>query len=173
VELFLNGKSLGKKPAGDRRDFKAVFKTTYQPGELTAVSYAKDRKEIGRTMLRTAGPALQLHAHSETAALKADGADLAYINIELADKDGIVKPLADRKVTVRVEGAGSLLGFGSAAPFTEERFTDEEHTTYYGRALAIVRAGLKAGTVQVTVSAEGCETQTLTIPVGKSVEVLN
>ena len=43
-------------------------------------------------------------------------------------------------MTVRVEGAGTLLGFGSAAPSIEERFTDEERTTYYGRALAVRRA---------------------------------
>jgi len=83
----------------------------------------------------------------------------------LVDENGIVKPLADRKVTLHVEGAGALLGLGSARPFTEESFTDNEYTTYQGRALAVVRAGLKAGATQVTISAEGCETKMLTIPV--------
>jgi beta-galactosidase len=165
VELFQEGRSLGKKPAGDQHNFKAVFKTTYSPGEITAFSYAKDGKEIGRTTLKTAGQQLHLHVYSEVPALKADGADLAYIHILLADENGIVKPLADRQVTVHVDGAGSLFGFGSANPLTEESFTDEVHTTYQGRALAVVRAGLAAGTVIVTVSTEGCKTIVLTIPV--------
>jgi beta-galactosidase len=165
VALFLNGSLIGKKPAGDARDFKAIFKTTYQPGELTAVAYAQDGREIGRTTLATAGPELCLHAQSEAATLKADGADLAYINITLADKKGIVKPLADRKVAVQVEGAGTLMGLGCANPLTEEIFADDEHTTYLGRALAVVRAGMKPGTVKVTVSAQGLQTQVLTIPV--------
>jgi beta-galactosidase len=58
-----------------------------------------------------------------------------------------------------------LQGLGSANSYNEESFTSSEHTTYYGRALVVVRAGLKSGTVKVTVSAEGCEMQALTIPV--------
>jgi beta-galactosidase len=172
VELFLNGKSLGEKPAGDHHNFKAVFKTTYQPGELTAVSYAKDGKEIGYTTLKTASQHLHLHVHPEVSKLRADGADLAYVNIMLADENGIVKPLVDRKVTVHVEGAGLLMGFGSANPLTEESFMDAEHTTYRGRALAVVRAGLKAGIVKMTVSAGDCETKVLTIPVEELIEPL-
>ncbi|MFZ2095542.1 MAG: glycoside hydrolase family 2 TIM barrel-domain containing protein [Anaerolineales bacterium] len=165
VELFLNGKSLGKKPAGERHDFKAVFKTTYQPGELTAVSYTKDRKEIAQTSLKTASKQLQLNIHSETTKLKSDGADLAYVNIMLTDENGIVKPLADRRVTVQVEGAGKLMGFGSANPVTEESFTDDTHSTYQGRAIAVVRAGLMVGNIGITISTEGCETVVLVIPV--------
>ena len=171
VELFLNGKTLGKKSTGDDHDYKAVFKTSYRPGELIAVSYTKDGKEIGRKSLKTARQQLHLHVHSEVSKLQADGADLAYVNITLADENGIVNPLADRKVTVHVEGVGSLLGFGSANPFTEESFTDNEHTTYQGRALAVVRAGLETGTVKMTVSTEGCETKVLTIPVDEKVEI--
>jgi beta-galactosidase len=166
VELFLNGRSLGSKPAGQRHNFKAVFKPRYQPGQLTAVAYRRDGQEIARTSLTTASHELQLHVHPEVSRLKADGADLAYINITLADENGIVNPLAERLVTVQVEGAGSLLGFGSADPFTEESFCDQVHTTYQGRALAVVRAGLEAGMVQVRLSAEECETQELHISVG-------
>jgi beta-galactosidase len=165
VELFLNGKSLGQKPTGDDHDFKAIFRTAYQPGELSAVSYALDGKEIGRSCLKTASQQVQLHVHSEVNKLSADGADLAYVNILLADENGTANPLADRLVTVKVEGAGTLMGFGSANPFTEESFSDETHTTYLGRALAVVRAGLMTGSVKVTVSALGCEPVVLIIPV--------
>jgi beta-galactosidase len=165
VELFLNGRSLGKKPAGQAHHFKAVYKTTYQPGELTARSYLKNGEEIGRMTLKTASHPLQLHVQSEVSSLKADGTDLAFINILLGDENEIIDPLADRLVTIQAEGAGSLLGFGSANPLTEERFTDYEHTTYFGRLLAVVRAGLNAGVVKITVSTHGCEPKVLTIPV--------
>jgi beta-galactosidase len=165
VELFLNGKSLGRKPAGERNNFKAIFETKYEPGELTAVSCAKNGNEISRTSLRTASQQLHLHIHSEVAKLRADGADLAYINILLGDENGIINPLADRLVSVDVEGAGKLEGFGSANPFTEESFLDAMHNTYYGRALLVVRAGTQSGEVKITVSAEGCETKELVIPV--------
>nr|MDO8085175.1 hypothetical protein [Candidatus Sigynarchaeum springense] len=97
-------------------------------------------------------------------ALKAIGQDLAYIDISLADENGIVKPLVDRKVSIKVEGEGTLLGFGSANPFTGEVFNAPEHATYYGRALAVVRSGYKPGKVKVTISANGCETREIVIP---------
>jgi beta-galactosidase len=64
-----------------------------------------------------------------------------------------------------VSGAGTLLGFGSAQPITEEGFSSERHSTYYGRALAVVRSGHQAGDVTVTVSAQDCLPSTLVIPV--------
>ncbi len=163
VELFLNGRSLGKQSCGERHAFQAIYRIHYQPGQLTAVAYAKDGTEIARSSLQTASHTLQIDARPEVVRLKADGADLAYIPISLADEDGTVNPLADRLLTVQVEGAGTLLGFGSANPFSEERFVDQVHTTYQGRALAVVRAGWEAGMVKVTISAEGCETKVLEI----------
>ena len=64
--------------------------------------------------------------------------------------NGVVESNADRKLTVTVEG-GELLGFGSATPRTEERFDAGEYTTYYGRALVIVRAG-ESGKMIVSVA---------------------
>ncbi len=65
--------------------------------------------------------------------------DAAFVAIELVDEAGTVHPAADRAVTLTIEGPGELLGFGSANPCTSERFGDATHTTYEGRALAVVR----------------------------------
>ena len=83
----------------------------------------------------------------------------------LTDPDGVIKASDDRKITVQVTGAGTLQGLGSARPHMAENFVSETHTTYYGQALAAVRAGYEAGEILVTVSCEGLETQILTIPV--------
>ena len=63
---------------------------------------------------------------------------------------------ADREVTVTVDGPGVLQGFGSAAPATEESYLDDVHTTFDGRALAVVRP-TGPGAIIVTVAAEGCD----------------
>ena len=68
----------------------------------------------------------------------------------------------DRPVTVRVEGAGVLQGLGSAKPNTEERFDAATHTTFDGRTLAIIRP-VEEGSIEVTVSADGCEDVTVTV----------
>ena len=85
-----------------------------------------------------------------------------FVPVLLADRKGRVESNADRTVTVTVEG-GELLGFGSANPRTEERFDSGTYTTYYGRALAAVRAG---GQEQLTVTAtDGVSRASAVIPV--------
>ena len=94
--------------------------------------------------------------------VRTDGTDLAYVDLMLADADGTVFLGLDRPVTVAVEGPGVLAGLGSAAPATEESFRDDVHTTFDGRALAVVRPD-GAGTITVTATAEGCEPVSVTV----------
>ncbi|WP_419875418.1 glycoside hydrolase family 2 TIM barrel-domain containing protein [Candidatus Pristimantibacillus sp. PTI5] len=164
VELLLNGKSIGIAPAGEANRFKAIFDTVYQPGELTAVAYVNG-EETGRMVLTTAGKGLQLKLENDHEELQSSGADLAYIMIALTDENGILQTAADRKVSVTVEGAGTLQGFGSADPKSLENFCDAERTTFDGKVLAVVRSKSEAGAITVTASAEGCATQSITIQV--------
>ena len=145
VELLLNGRSLGRRRP---RRFVARFRTPYRPGELLAVGYRAGR-ETGRSTLVSAGPA-RLRLVAETRTLAADGQDLAFVHVELADDHGTVEMLATDAVTISVTGPGDLAGFGSAAPETEETFTGDTHTTYYGRALAVIRAGHRPGPITVS-----------------------
>lgn len=102
---------------------------------------------------------------SPSCELRADGDSLAYLNITLGDENGVLKPLADRLIVVDVSGAGTLAGFGSANPITEEGFASTTATSFQGRALAVVRSGSAPGEVRVTVSADGCRPVELTLPV--------
>lgn len=148
VELFLNGKSLGKKKV---KDCKAVYKTRYQAGELRAAAYdASGRMQGESTLVSAAGP-LQIRAAADKKAVKPG--ELVYLDIRLTDADGIVEANADTMLTAAAEG-GELLGLGSADPRTEERFESGKYTTYYGRAQAVVRAG-KAGTVTISIQGDG------------------
>ena len=151
VELLLNGRALGRRPAGAKRAYVARFRTRYEPGELTAVAYRRG-VEVGRSTLRSADrPRLRLHAES-TELHGPD--DLAYIQILLADADGTVDATSDDRVTVSVSGPAALAALGSAAPSTEESFVQGERSTFRGRALAIIRATGEEGTVTVRVKSE-------------------
>ncbi len=165
VELLLDGRRVGSANVGQRRPYLTEFTVPYQPGELTAVAYDLDGTEIGRDTLVSAGPSLRLTVHPEGDALRADGMDLLYVPIHLTDDDGVLRPLADRVVAVEVTGAGTLLGLGSAESICEEGFVSGRHTTYYGRVLAVIRAGHAAGAITLTATADGCERVTVTIPV--------
>ncbi|MBE0695315.1 MAG: DUF4982 domain-containing protein, partial [Anaerolineaceae bacterium] len=156
VRLLLNGRSLGKKKV---RGNVAIFKTTYKRGELTAIAYDKAGQETGRHRLVSASEKLQLALKPEKTELKADGQDLAFINIELTDANGIVESGLDRRISIIVEGAARLQGLGSANPRTEEVFDKDFHDTFFGRAQAIIRSGSETGPVKITVSSDGLESQ--------------
>lgn len=151
VELTLNGRSIGRKRAGKRAKFVTRFKVPYEPGQLEAVSY-RDGRMVSSTVLRSAGRDLRLQLSSETDTVEAD--NLAFIHIEIADSAGVVEMLADERIEVSVEGPATLMGFGTSAPATEENYTGSSHTSYRGRALAVIRPTGQAGTIRVTASAE-------------------
>jgi beta-galactosidase len=161
VELLLDGRSLGRQPSGADHRFRAQFEVTYEPGALEAVA-SRDGKEVGRSVLRTAVGPVQLDVRVDRSELAADPSDLAYVALELVDDAGSLDTSSDRRVTVGVDGPGALQGLGSAHPINEESFTAAECTTFDGRALAVVRP-TGAGTITITVTADGCEPTTVRI----------
>lgn len=158
VELLLNGRSLGRKPAGEEHDFTATYELAYEPGELTAVSYV-DGKETGRCSLTTAGEEIRLCVEADKTILSADGEDLSFVTIKLSDEKGTENLFASKKITVSVEGAGRLEGFGSADPQSLGSYDDTQWVTYDGYVMAVVRAGEEDGSIKITVTADGCEEQ--------------
>lgn len=158
AEVFVNGKSIGRKPVSKERPFpySVRFETTFQPGEVIAVSY-QNGKEVSRATLVTTGSAQRIRLVPEKSVMAADGHDLIYVNIEITDWDGRVVPDAAVALRANVSGAGRLAGFGSANPITEEDYTDSETVSYRGRALLIMRAGYESGTCSVEICANGFE----------------
>ena len=137
----------------------------YQPGSITAISYDANGAEIARETTHTAEGETELCLRPDRTALRADGQDLCYLAIDLTGRDGITKSSEDVPVTVTVSGAGSLLALGSAKPNMGECFTEKTHTTYYGKALAVIRAGDSTGRIQVKVSAPGMAEQCVELTV--------
>lgn len=158
VELILNGRSLGRKPAGTCHH-KGVFEVDYEKGILEAVSYT-DGREVSRDILTSAGaPAgLRIAADSYSlrrTVLKADGQSLCYAVVEVVDREGNPVPYLEKTARAFVEGTASLAAFGTARPVTEENYTKGETTAYQGRMLAVVRAGYEKGEALLKVDMEG------------------
>ena len=157
VELFINGKSLGKKKT---KLCKAEFKTKYTSGSIKAVAYGSVGNKLSERELQSAAGKISIMAEPECNAVKTGG--VIYIPVTLRGENGVVESNADRKLTVTVEG-GELLGFGSANPRTEESFCSGSYTSYYGRALAVIRAG-EAGELKLIVT-DGKETAETVVPI--------
>ncbi|MBR4554100.1 MAG: DUF4982 domain-containing protein [Ruminococcus sp.] len=147
VGLYLNGELIGRKRT---KNCRAVFKLRYKPGKLTAVAYDSKKRIAGKTSLITAGEAgINVSPEKTTAAV----GEIIYVDISIADSKGIVESNKDTKLSVTVEN-GELIGFGSAAPRTEERFDLGEYTTWHGRAQAVVRAS-SSGVLTVLAAGQG------------------
>ena len=159
VELFLNGVSLGRKAT---QEHEAAFALTYEPGELLAIGYTHG-KEDGRFALHTAGTAVKLGVSTDKDRLSADGRGAAFVTIDLLDEKGQPSRFEQRKITVTVEGAGVLAGFGSAHPQCEGSYQDSTWESFDGRVMAVVRSTEEAGEIRVRVEADGCEANTLTL----------
>jgi beta-galactosidase len=164
VELLLNGKSLGRVPAGKPAAFKAVFDTVYAPGVLEAVAYSGGKEEGRSRLLSAGGPAI-LNLDCDRKHITADPGDLAYIRISLTDQAGTVNTALEKKVCLSVSGPGHLRGFGSANPESEEDYFAAARATFNGTVLAVIRPAGGAGEILVTAEAEGCAAKTIAIKV--------
>lgn len=146
VELLVNGQAVGRKSF--KNTCRRVFKTKYEDGEITAVSYDDMGRVIGRQTLKTAGKETQLRIRPEGQEVKPG--QLIFIRLQYTDAEGIWKPMVREKLKVSVEN-GTLMGLGSANPYMKGNYAQDTAETYYGEAMAVVRAG-ESGAMAVTVT---------------------
>ena len=116
MELLINGKSVGKKKV---KECKAIFKTRYASGTVTAIAYDGAGKELSRGELKSANGKFAIVVKPEIES--AVPGQIVYVPVQIQGENGVVEANADRKLTVKVDG-GELLGFGSANPCTEEQY---------------------------------------------------
>ena len=157
AEVLVNGKSMGRKKIKKAR---AVFKIPYQDGEITAVSYDRSGNRIGTQTLKTAGEETELRLIPECREVRVGG--LAFVWIRYTDPEGIWKPTEKHIVKITVRN-GELLGLGSASSYVEGGYCGTTVKTYYGEAMAVIRAGSE-GTVEITAN-DGTLRQTAVLPV--------
>lgn len=162
VRLKLNGMEIATKPV---KKYKALFKVAYKSGTLVAEALDERGKVISSHSLTTAGTETVLTANPDKNVLRASNQDLCYLPIEFTDKAGNLKPYVEQRVEIEVSGAATLAGFGSALCKTDEVFDKNDHDSYRGRALAVLRAGKTPGKAFVTVNSTGMEPVTVEVEV--------
>jgi hypothetical protein len=127
----------------------------YEPGELKAVAYS-DGAEIGTAVKKTAGEPAQLRLTPDRTKLSASGDDLCYVLVEGFDKDGVLCPLADNKVSFEIEGPGDIAGVDNGDPLSMEPFQADYRQLFNGKAMLIVRTrASENGTIKITATSDG------------------
>jgi beta-galactosidase len=150
AELFLNGKSLGRKTKNGLAEnvldrYRLRWENVvYEPGVVSVVAY-KGKTRLGETRVRTAGAPEKLRLTPDRKTLRAHGDDLSYVLIEAVDKDGTLAPNAMNPVKFTVSGPATIAGVGNGDHHFPAEFDSDEVTLFYGKAMLIVRANEGVG----------------------------
>ena len=148
VKLYLNDRLIGTKAVDRSTEFKAVFSVPYEAGVLRA-------EAEGRSVsLATAGAPARLRLTADRRVLKADGQSLAFVIVEVVDKDGRVCPEAAIPCDVSVSGQGCLMSAASADLKDREPATSPKVTTWKGRAMIVVRSSQNKGKARINVKSK-------------------
>jgi beta-galactosidase len=157
-ELFLNGKSLGRRKKNERGlvtlkasqgntpgiykidTYKLIWdETVYEPGELKVVTY-KDGKEWATATMKTTGPASKLSLKPDRATIAADGKDLCFVTVSIDDSTGAMVPRTHNPLKFDISGPGEIIAVDNGDPMSFVSFKSKEMNAFNGLCLVIVRA---------------------------------
>jgi len=151
VELFLNGKSQGKKKAEPYK--KLIWSVVYKPGKLEAKGY-KGGKLITKDIVETTTTPAELTLSSDVNTLKADGCDVSVIRVAIKDDKRRIVPTANNLVKFSIEGPGRIIGTGNGNPTSYEPDKASQRMAFNGYCLILVQSYKKAGEIKLKASSE-------------------
>ncbi|MBF4470513.1 sugar-binding domain-containing protein [Flavobacterium sp. HJJ] len=150
VELFLNGKSLGKK-SKQNDDLHISWRVKFEPGTLKAIS-RKDGKVVLEKEIHTAGTASKIDLKADKNIVKNDTYDLVYVTVSVVDKDGNLIPNANELIRFEVTGGGKLVGVDNGYQAGLDSFKASSCKVYNGKCIAIIQSNGKKEKIQLKTS---------------------
>lgn len=157
AELFLNGKSLGRKQKGKYEYRLRWDDVVYEPGELKVIAYKSGHRWAEGVVQTTGEPAL-LNATADRQVIRADGKDLSFITVRITDSNGLTITRANNPVTFTLEGSGEIVATDNGDPTNLVPFPSLERHAFNGLVLAIVRSGPgEAGNIIVSARSPGLQ----------------
>ncbi|MCG8699338.1 MAG: DUF4982 domain-containing protein [Bacteroidales bacterium] len=173
AELFLNGKSLGKKVMGEDKTtipsefnwwrkpqktwdspYRLNWMVAYEPGELKVVAY-KNNEVVAEKIITTAGEPAKIELSADRKLIDADGYDLSFITVKITDTEGRLCPLANNLVKFKVTGPATIAAVGNGNPCSEESFQADYRNAFNGLCMLIVKSKkFEMGTVKIEAVSE-------------------
>lgn len=154
VELLVNGRSLGRGEQSHR--FLFTFRdVAWEPGTITAVGYDARGTKICSASHETAGEpaALKLALHTGPGGLRADGADLALVQVEVVDARGRRCPTALNPVDFALQGPAEWRGGIAQGP--DNFILSRSLPVECGVNRVLVRSRPQAGTIVLEATSPG------------------
>ena len=163
AELFLNGKSLGRRKKGEFEYRLRWDDVVYQPGELRVVAY-KNGKEWASDSVKTTGAPARIEMSADRSVIKNDGEDLSFVTVKVADAQGLMVPRSHNELKFSIEGAGEIVATDNGDATDLTAFKSHSRRAFNGLALVIVRAEKGAsGPIVLRASSDGLQSGVLTI----------
>lgn len=153
VELFLNGKSLGKKSKIEDQ-FHVFWRVPYKKGVLKAISY-KNGREVMTKEVKTTGEAVNIRLTADRQTIKADGKDLSFVTVEILDTEGNAIPIADNLIDFSIEGNGIIAGTDNGDPTDSNSLKKPSRKLFSGKALVVVQSGKEGGNIMLKAKSSG------------------
>ena len=165
VELFLNGKSLGRREKVHSYDRLTWDDVRYEPGSLKAIAY-KNGQKWAEELVETTGKPAALQVTAEKTELKNDGTDLSFIRVAVVDSQGRVVPRSKNHLKFSVTGPAEIIATDNGDATSLLPFQLSERDAYNGLALVILRSQyMKQGKVVLTVESKGLPKQKIALKV--------
>mgnify|MGYP003635857542 CR=1 FL=1 len=182
VELFVNGKSQGRKTKGIDKTripvnfyawkgkakyfdspYRLNWNVSYEPGNIEVVAY-KNGKEVTRKKIVTAKAPSQIELVADRNTITADGYDLSFITVKIKDKNDVFCPLAGNKVNFKITGPATIAAVGNGNAASIEPFQANYRKAFNGLCLLVIKSK-KGETGEVTIEAysEGLAAKTIII----------
>ncbi|MBP6180844.1 sugar-binding domain-containing protein [Flavobacterium sp.] len=150
VELFLNGKSLGKK-AKQNDDLHISWRVKFESGILKAIS-RKNGKVVLEAAIHTAGTASKIALVGDKQTIKNDSYDLVYVTVSITDADGNLVPNANDLINFEVSGGGKLVGVDNGYQAGLDSFKANSCKVYNGKCIAIIQSNGNKENIQLKAS---------------------
>ncbi|AGI38337.1 beta-galactosidase [Thermoclostridium stercorarium subsp. stercorarium DSM 8532] len=165
AELFLNGKSYGRKKLADYADGYITWLVPFEKGELKAAGFNDAGEEVRQYVLKTTGEPSFIRLECTDEFLNADGRDITHVIAEITDEEGNRVCTAEKEIYVTVEGEGRLLGLENGDLRDTTPYSERYRKTHNGKLLIYIEAGRTEGSVKVKAAAEGLQAAEIIIPV--------
>ena len=156
AELFLNGKSLGRKTRAAYEYRLRWDDAVYQPGELKVVAY-RNHQRWAQDTIKTTGAAAKLLLRADRPVVRADGEDLSFVTVTIADRRGLLVPRTKNHLVFAVTGPAEIVGLDNGDATSLEPFQGKEHNAFNGLCLVILRSMGQRGQIVLSASSDGLE----------------
>ena len=154
VELYLNGAFQGLRRKQDKVGH-LMWRVAYRPGTLRAVARTAGLVTTS-AVVRTTGKPTRVALAPDRTRIRANGEDLSFVTVTVRDQRGLAVPTAEPLIRFRLSGGDArIVGVDNGDQTSHTLFRANQVRLFSGKALVIIRAGTRTGTVTLTAEGHG------------------